>query len=179
MWPATPQVICSRRVNQGMGKSSRTARCRRVEPVGMTPPTDNRNIHGKAFQTLPSDSGPFLVGGAGFLLDPFIPPTSQPSRPQHYLFLLLLFIRCFYCKTDDYVHVISCISANIIAFFMQGLLCLLHSRNHKSHLTAFSSGKPFMMNEQSCCLQRKARIIQHFSTFSKALDVFMCCNCSI
>lgn len=115
--------------------------------------------HGKAFQTLSSDSGHvyclFLKRlGAGFFSDPFIPPISQLPLPQH----LLLFIRCFYYPEDYYVRVISIFTANIIACFMQKLLCLYHSRKCKSHLTAFFSEKPFMchwMNEQSCCLTKE------------------------
>jgi len=50
--------------------------------------------------------------------------------------------------------VISTFTANILAFFMQGLLCLLHGRKRKSGLTAFSSAKPFVchwLNEQYRC----------------------------
>lgn len=153
-------VMGSQRMNQGTGKLSHTAwRCS-AAPTGMPPLTDNCNMHSKAFQTLSSHPGPFLVRlGAGFFLDLLIPPISQPPWPQHYLFLLLLFIRCFYYQTDCYVHVISTFTANIIAFFMQGLPCLLHSRKRKSHLTAFSSGKPFMchwMNEQSRCFTKES-----------------------
>ena len=160
MWLAAPQLIHSQRTNQGTGKLSRTACCRSAAPVGMTPLTDNWNMHSKAFQTLSSDSGPFLVRlGVGFFSDPFIPPISQAPQPQHCLVLLLCFIRCFYYQTDYYVYVISIFTADIIAFFMQGPLCLLHNGEHKSHLMAFSSGKPFMrcwMNEQSCCFTKES-----------------------
>lgn len=126
----------------------------------MTPVTGSLTAHVKAFQTLSSDSGhiycPFLGRlGAGFFSDPFIPPILELPLTQH----LLLFIRCFYYQIDYYVHVISIFTANIIACFMQRLLCLYHSRKCKSHLTAFLSEKPFMchwMNEQSCCFTKES-----------------------
>lgn len=138
--------------------------------------SDKWNVHSKAFQPLFSDSGPFVVRlGAGFFPYAFIPRILQLPQPQHYL-VLLLFIRCFYYQTDHYVHVISNFTANIIAFFMQGLQYLFHSSKCKTHLVFFSSGRPsnatrWMNNPDA--LQWKARII-HNSPFSIRHLVFSC-----